>query len=363
MIRGEVISPAPREAWSEVLAADPDATVYQTPTWLDAVRQATGGSDASRLYLLDDGRRLVVPMVRRTPIPGLHLDDSYPANYGYGGLLAAGGLRPSDVRHTLTDLLTSRALSTRLKSTPNTAHHWDGGLVPGVVSASRRVEVLDLDGGFDHIWTRRFESSARRAVRKAERSGLDVESDTSGRLVPAFYQLYLDWTERRARETGMPRAVAAVAARRREPLKKFLAVAATVGENCRIWVARHEGVPIASIITLVHGAHASYWRGYSDKAVAGPLRANNLLHRLAIEDALAAGCRFYSMGESGGVGALEKFKQTLGATPRRAVDCRIERLPISRAAAVKGRVEAAATRLLSARCRHAGPIPDRDGGT
>ncbi len=129
----------------------------------------------------------------------------------------------------------------------------------------------------------------------------------------------------------------------------FDAVASMVGNSCRIWVASHEGVPVASIITLVYGSHATYWHGYSNKALAAPLQANNLLQRFAIEDACAAGCRWYGMGESGGVGSLEKFKQSLGATPRRAVEYRIERLPITSLEKVKRRVEAAVARLLSVR--------------
>ncbi|MGE5070817.1 MAG: hypothetical protein ACM3KJ_09210, partial [Bacillota bacterium] len=45
--------------------------------------------------------------------------------------------------------------------------------------------VLDLDGGFDRVWGERFHASARKAVRRAERAGLTVERDTTGRLVPA----------------------------------------------------------------------------------------------------------------------------------------------------------------------------------
>jgi hypothetical protein len=99
---------------------------------------------------------------------------------------------------------------------------------------------------------------------------------------------------------------------------------------------------------LLHGQHALYWKGYSRKELAGPARANNLLHRLAIEDACDSGCRFYSMGESGGVAALEHFKQTMGATPRSAVECRIERLPLTRVETVMGSAEARAVRIARA---------------
>jgi hypothetical protein len=149
--------------------------------------------------------------------------------------------------------------------------------------------------------------------------------------VPVFYDLYLEWIRRRAQESGLPASVSVRRARRREPLALVEAAARSLGESCRIWVARLDGEPVASMITIVGGRHANFWRGYSRKELAGPTRANNLLQRLAIEDACDAGCRFYNFGESGGVAALERFKQTMGATPRTGIECRIERIPLARA--------------------------------
>lgn len=345
----EVISPAPRDVWSDVLHSDPEATVQQTPAWFDAVLRGTRTVDASRLYVLDDGRRLVVPIARREPVPGLAFDASHPANYGCGGVLASGGLRSSDVSHVLSDLRHSRAVSTRLTGSHHTADRWRSGNVAGVLQVPHRNEVLDLSGGFETIFDQRFQSSVRRAVRKAERSALTVERAPAGRLVHVFYDLYLDWTERRARESGLPRGVAMALARRREPLRKFEAVADLLGDSCQVWVARHDGEPVASIVTLVHGDHATYWRGYSRKEVAGPLRANVLLQRLAIEEACLAGCRYYDFGQSGGVAALERFKQTFGATPRSSVELRVERLPLSRLQDVRSTLQAQALRQLGRR--------------
>jgi Acetyltransferase (GNAT) domain len=282
----------------------------------------------------------------------LSLDESYPARYGSGGLLASGGLRASDVTHVLIDLLRTTAVSTRVKPNHDTTGRWEAGCVAGVVSIPRRLEVLDLDGGFSRVWDERFKPAARRAVRKAERSGLVVERDSSMRLIAPFYDLYLEWTNQRARESGVPARVAAWLARRREPLRKLQAVAAMVGDACRIWVARYDDCPVAAIITLVYRNHAIYWQGYSSKAFAGPLRANNLLQRLAIEDACEAGCRWYSMGESGGVRSLMRFKQTLGATPRRAVDCRIERLPLTALEGLGNRAQSAVENLIITGSRH-----------
>ena len=316
--------------WSEVLAADPGATVYQTLPWFDAALEYSNAKDVSRLYVTEDMRLLVLPLLRREPLPGMALDGSYPGVLGPGGLIASGGLRPSDVRLVLSDLLRSRTFRTSIKVNHDVAGLWQAGLVDGTVGEPFRVEVLDLDGGFRKVWDERFQSSARRAVRKAERSRIVVERDTTGSLIGTFYELYLDWTYRRAEESGLPKRVAAALAQRREPLRMFEILTRSLGDKCRIWLASHDGEVVAGLLSLVHGRYSVYWRGYSKKALAGPLRANNLLQRLAIEDACDAGCRYYSMGQSSGVTALEHFKQTMGATPRSALELRIERLPIGR---------------------------------
>jgi hypothetical protein len=320
----DIVSPTPRAEWVKVLADDPNATVYQTPTWLEAALRASGGVDVSRLYRLSDGRQLVLPMLRRTRLPGLWFDDAYPG-LGSGGLLASEGLRSSDVQLVLTDTLDSPAASTRIKANHDTTDTWEAGLIKGVNHFFRRVEILDLRGGYSEVWEQRFRSSARRAIRKAERAEVEVEKDTSSQAVRTFYDLYLTWTDQRAEESGVPKWLARSAARRREPLKRFEAIATMTGDMCRIWVARYRDEPIASIITLVFGRHAVYWRGCSNKALAGPLRANNLLQHFAIEDACLAGCQYYSFGESGGVTSLIHFKETFGATPRRAIEVRLER--------------------------------------
>ena len=227
----------PRSDWAEVLAADPGATIFQSPAWFDAAMEVSGATDASRLYVLDDGRRLVLPLLRRQPVPGVALDDGYPSGIGAGGVLATGGLCSDDVRVVLSDLMGSRAVTTRIKANHDAASRWQAGLVPGVSSAPRRVEVLDLEGGFAKVWDERFHSSARRAVRKAEKAGLVVERDTSGRSVPVFYDLYLEWIRRRAQESGLPASVSVRRARRREPVALVEAAARWLGESCRIWVA------------------------------------------------------------------------------------------------------------------------------
>ncbi len=342
----ELLSPAPLDAWREILAGDPGAMSTQTPEWAAAMRRIRPDLiDASRLYVLQDGRRLLLPATRRSRAPGVLFERS-------SDLLATGGVRPGDVALVLEELRRRRSASrTVVSSNYHNAGAWEAGRPPSVSSKPHRIHVLDLDGGFDRVWSDRFHSSMRRAIRKAERSGLTVERDTAGGLTSAFYKLASQWMEDKARETGLPPWVLArTVAGRAEPEELFRAVADELGDGCRQWVARHSGVPVASMITLIHGQHALFWRGYSDKSTAGPLRANNLLQKMAIEDACASGCRFYGMGESGGVESLERYKENLGGVPRSLPQIHLDSPAVATLTALKRRAEASAG-FLTGRAR------------
>jgi lipid II:glycine glycyltransferase (peptidoglycan interpeptide bridge formation enzyme) len=129
-----------------------------------------------------------------------------------------------------------------------------------------------------------------------------------------------------------------------------------------VWLARLDGVVVAAMITLVQGEVALAWRAASDRDAAGPVRANDLLHRHAIEYASLGGCRYYDMGESGGVESLMRFKTRFGATPREFAGYRFERLPVSAvtgpASALRHRAERVALDVTG-RLRP-GPAPSDD---
>jgi Acetyltransferase (GNAT) domain len=117
--------------------------------------------------------------------------------------------------------------------------------------------------------------------------------------------------------------------KRAEPLAKYHTITAALPGVCRILVATVEGKPVAAMIALLHREVWSYWRGCSDKEMAGPLRANQLLMLRSIEQPRDAGCRYFEMGESGSVASLEQFKARLGGEKRPITEYRVERVPLS----------------------------------
>jgi lipid II:glycine glycyltransferase (peptidoglycan interpeptide bridge formation enzyme) len=100
-----------------------------------------------------------------------------------------------------------------------------------------------------------------------------------------------------------------------------------LGNGFRLWVAWVDGRAAAAILVL-HGPNAHYTRGAMDHDLAGPVHANDLLHRMAIEEACQEGCRHYHMGESGSSESLARFKERFGAEAHDYSEYHMERLPI-----------------------------------
>jgi len=134
-----------------------------------------------------------------------------------------------------------------------------------------------------------------------------------------------------------------------DSLSKYRVVADALGEHCRVWVARRDGRPVAAVIVLVWREEAIYWRGYGDPELARRTRANNLLQRLAIEDACLSGCRTYNMGESGGVASLMEFKERHGARPRKFAEYTVERLPLALVSSWRATLEKRLVQVLERR--------------
>ena len=347
--------PIPERVWEEVLATAPGALPTQTPAWLRCVSAVDGYEDSSQLCRTPDGRRLILPLVRRCGggravgrVVGQALDTvaGLPRGWGVGGLLADGGtIGADDVRLAVKALLGRRALCVLVRPDPATAATWEAGVPAWVPREPRMAQTVPLDGGFESVW-RRFRADARTRVRRAERAGVVVEHDDTGRLVPAFHDLYGKSIVRWARRDGIPLSLAQRLAARREPARKLRTVVSMLGPRCRVYVASRDDRPVAAIVVLYAAYTAAYWRGAMDAELAGPCYANYLLHRTAIEDAAEAGCTAYHMGDSEPGSDLALFKSRFGAIEQHYAGFRIERFPIGPMA---NRVRGAAGHLLRLR--------------
>jgi len=188
--------------------------------------------------------------------------------------------------------------------------------------------VVDLSGGFETVWSQRFSKKARYKSRKAERDGIEVEKDTTGRLLPVFGELYDRSVQAWSQDYFLPAPIARRVIDRRHPHHKLQVVARRLGSRCQIWIARRDGEPVSGIVVFSHGAAATYWKGATDKALVGASGATDLLHRRAIEDACEAGRIRYDLGVSG-LASLTSFKRSIGATREDYLSYRFERMPLT----------------------------------
>jgi Acetyltransferase (GNAT) domain len=324
-----VLSRAPREDWRAVLADDPLALPEHTPEWVEAVCAVGPFTDATRLYEFADGRRFVLPLVRRSGPRGVGgWLWSLPRSWGAGGLLGPH-LDAEVVDTVLDDLQSLRAARIVVRPDPLHGQEWKAAAIPPKVHTSaRRAHVIDLTEGVDAIQAR-LPALTRRNLRIAEKRGVRVEIDHDGSLLPVYRRLYAMSVTRWAAKQNEPVALAQWRAARRDPPGKFDTVAQHLGKAFTLYVAFAGDTPAAAIMVLF-GQTASYLRGAMDRDVAATVRANDLLHWTAIQAACAAGCSRYHMHETGASTSLARFKERLGAVPVDYCDYRLERYPITR---------------------------------
>ena len=220
---------------------------------------------------------------------------------------------------------------------PVHAERWAEVAPDRAVVVDRRAHLLDLEPGWDALWSKGFTAQRRRGVRTAERRGVKVESGTAGELLPEFYGLLELATARWARMQHEPRWLTMARLRGRDPLKKFQAAAAPSarGSGCRSprWTGGR-------------------WRGWSCSRVATPTTSAARWTRPCATTAPTTSCtpgpsrtpavrvRRLLHGRLRLVPSAAAFKERFGARPLHCREYRFERLPLSRTEkAVKTRRE------------------------
>lgn len=318
-----------REAWRRALALDSSALVSQTPTWMDCICAVGCYEDATRAYTAADGHELILPLARR-PLPG-GIASSLPFGWSSGGLLSSRGyLTEEDVAGVVADLMRQRALAIAIKPSPASHPLWARAVPSEITRMHYVTHTVDLTDGFGAVW-KRLSKNVRRRCRQAERTGVTIELDTSGRLLPVFYALHRMSVARWANQHHEPPWLARWRASRRDPWEKFETVTERLGSACRIWVAWRCGKPLAADIVLAHGQHSIAWRAAMNREAVSGTGAPQLLVCRALEDACAAGHRSFHLGDSAPGSRLARTKVDYGGEAISYSGYRFERLPLTAA--------------------------------
>lgn len=162
---------------------------------------------------------------------------------------------------------------------------------------------LDLSVGAEAVF-KGLHSSMQRAIRKAEKSGVEVSFESSLEGVEQYYQLHCLTRDKH----GLPP----------QPFKFFASIhrhLISVGSGF-VALAQSQGRPVAGAIFFQHGAHALYKFGASDLQFDA-LRPNNLVMWRAIQRFAANGAAKLDFGRTSMYNdGLRRYKLNWGARER-----------------------------------------------
>jgi hypothetical protein len=321
-----------RAEWERIRVVRERLPISHLPEWLDCMCSSGRWVDATRAYHTADGRRLVLPLARRRVTPAGGGDyQSWPylwdAGADNGGLISDGPVHVDDVRMVTNDLISIPAA--RIQVTPGA---WDDGVwAAAALSRWRSIllsaHVVDLREGSHSSHIDGMSANFRKRLRKAERI-FEIESDTTGRLMPVVDDLYRRAIEQRAREHWLPTAMARQLMIYRDPPEGRAELVRRFGQNYRVWVAWRDGQAVSVIAVLSAGPAATFAGGVTDKAAAGNSGVGQLLHTRALETARDEGRSRYDLGSSGAPSHVY-FKESIGARPVAYHSYSFERLPIT----------------------------------
>lgn len=277
------------------VAGHGEGTPFHRPAWLTAVARGTGNRALALIQERGGAVEAYLPLSEiHSPIFGRLL-----ASTGFavgGGLLALPDVDPATMFAAAEELALRRSCpSLELR----------GGLLPEARAGWRIkreahcgfVRPLAAD---DEAQLAAIPRKQRAELRKGLAQALEVEVGSGRRDCEAHYAVYAE-SVRNLGTPVFPRAL-------------FEAVLDAFGADADILTVRHQGLPVASVLSLYHdGSVMPYWGGGT--RAARQLRANDRMYFELMRHARRRGCDRFDFGRSKtGSGAYD-FKRNWGFEP------------------------------------------------
>jgi CelD/BcsL family acetyltransferase involved in cellulose biosynthesis len=290
------INPVTDARWRDFLDRHPDASIFHTPGWLEALartyeyepvvyttspggKELRSGQVFCRINSWVTGKRLV----------SLPFSD-------HAALLLENQNDFDEMTQLLQDGVHHRRYS-YVEIRPLAAP--SGGTEPFAVSKLFYWHRLSLTGDLNSLFKSFHPSCVQRKIRRAEREKLDYIEGRSEKLIQQFYKLLL-YSRRRY---GLPP----------QPIAWFRNLVACVGSGLKLRLASRNGTPICGIMTLSYKKTMVYKYGCSDPKYHN-LGGMALLFWKAIQDAKNQDFDELDMGRSDSEDlGLMAFKEHWGA--------------------------------------------------
>jgi CelD/BcsL family acetyltransferase involved in cellulose biosynthesis len=243
------IDPLDDPRWSRLLEQHPQASVFHSTAWLDALRR-TYGYKSVVLTATPPGAELSCGLAfcevsswlgkRFVSLPfSDHCEPLVSRPEELGEILDFAGHTAQARRWKYLELRPRDGLPGSLAAVQ-------------AFSPSERycLHRLDVSSGAGAVFRRFHPSCVRRAIRRAEREGLACHSGASAALLTDFHRLF----RLSRRRHGMPP----------QPVAWFENLAATFRDRFRIYVAYKDEAPVAGILALTFRKTVVYKYGGSD---------------------------------------------------------------------------------------------------
>lgn len=246
----EPLTPQNCKDWDSVIQQCPNSTAFQSTAWRDTL--ANSFKQLAPVYLLIKQEGVVIggmPAFVFEPIPGVRLWDSVPWNL-FGGPQIIDSVKVDTVSliSTLETYLETASVENRwceLRWTlsPEDALKY-GDLLKemGYEQTERFTHILKTNRDIDALW-HAYNKRVRGAVRKAQKSGVEVTDIESDENLSTFYDMYL-MTVKRLGGTPKPRAL----------MKMLLQQ-----DVAKLAVATYEGKIIAGLLYLCYNRTVTLW--------------------------------------------------------------------------------------------------------
>jgi hypothetical protein len=294
------ISPLQDPRWDDLLNRHPDASVFHTRAWLEALRRTYNYSSCGFTTSPSGGvlQNAVVLSKVKSWITGSRLvsvafaDACQPLVNSAQELKEIVRAAHETCREEHYKYLEFRWITAGQLQSPLE------GLNP---DASYAYHTIDLKPELDSIFRAFHKSCIQRKIRRAEMEQLEYEVGSSDDMLREFYRLLI-LTRRRH---GVPP----------QPFVWFRNLRDCFGSGFRVRIAMKDRCPIASILTLQYGQRLVYKYGCSDARFhqLGPMP---WLFWQAIQEAKTQELCEFDLGRSDIIDhGLIAFKNHLGASP------------------------------------------------
>ncbi|MBB4858523.1 FemAB-related protein (PEP-CTERM system-associated) [Novosphingobium chloroacetimidivorans] len=287
--------PDERSAIERFIAAHPQGTPFHLPAWLDAVEHGTGNRALALVAERGGALGGYLPLSEiHSPIFGRLM-----ASTGFavdGGLLLADGEDGAELLAAAERLATSHSCPTiELRGGPV-----DDAREGWALRTQSHCGFIAPLANDDEAQLTAIPRKQRAEVRKSLANEFHIDIGTSPEDRAAHYAVYAE-SVRNLGTPVFPRAL-------------FDAVLDRFGDRADILTVRHEGRPVASVLSLYwRGAVMPYWGGGTWDARR--LRANDRMYYELMLHARRRGCARFDFGRSKTESGAYHFKRNWGFTP------------------------------------------------